>query len=107
MPNAVSVPSGAISVTRPPTPIPSRLASRSLDEFDGDDVVGDQLAGSDVLGANAADERAGGAGVSGRHDLALDQRRCADHPRHLPDAGGGGLEIGEPVGFAVDGHVPV
>ncbi len=70
-------------------------------------MAGDQLALADVLRADAAHQRAGGAGIGGRHDLPLDQRRRADHPRHLPHALGGGLETGQPRALAIDGEVSV
>ena len=116
MPKAVSLPSGEISVTRPPTVSPRRLRETLADrdpvvaeiaERAGDDVFGDQRATTDVVGTDAAHQRAGGAGIAGRHDLRLDQRRRLGDVRHLAHLGGDRIEIGERVACAVHPEMAV
>ena len=73
MPKAVSVPSGEISVILPPTSSPSRRASRSPTAMLVVAELGrasrrrcgrrSACAGADVLGTDAAHQRAGGAGI--------------------------------------------
>jgi len=70
-------------------------------------MVGDQPAGADVVGTDAADQGARGAGVARRHDLALDQGRRADHPGDLPHRPRGRVEISEMRALAIDREMAV
>ena len=77
-------------------------------ERTADDMIGDQRAVAEVVGADAADDRArGGAALAGRHDLALDQWGRADDPRHLPNLGRDRVEIAQHPGLAIDSEMAV
>ncbi len=64
-----------------------------IGERAGHDVVGDQLAGADVVRADAAHHGAGRAAGAGRHDLSLDQRGDVGDAGNFAHRAGHRIEI--------------
>ena len=85
----------------------AEIAERSLH-----DMARDEFQRAQIVGANAAHERAGGGGVGGRHDLALDDREGGRHTRQFKDLVGGGGVIGKaaclgPAGLGINAEIAV